>query len=147
MGLRVNDRPHTGHHPAITRSVQVVRILDSSPCPGRVHQTLLVVPPRCLRFPPRLQVRQPMMISNTATIPFTIAMMTLPMALTMAIRQRPIAWKTPVICATLDRVIRITGSGVEDLRRRQLRPWLRIAFCRLIDVEGAFGVLGEEVVW
>lgn len=46
---------------------------------------------------PRLHVRQLIMISNTETMPLMIARKMEPMALTMAMRQAPMDWKTDLI--------------------------------------------------
>ena len=67
-----------------------------------IYTTLRPPPPCLLRPPARLQVRQPMMMSKTVTMPLMMAMRIAPMPLTTAMMQRPMAWKTDSICAGAD---------------------------------------------
>lgn len=54
----------------------------------------------------RLQVRQPMMMSKTATMPLMMALMTAAMPLTTAMRAAPMAWKTDLMQDTTAPMVR-----------------------------------------
>lgn len=77
---------------------RILTVAERASRPSTAFGEAQIMPRPRLLPPPRPQVRQEMMMSNSETMPLTMAMMTAPMALTMAIRQLPIVRQMPSSC-------------------------------------------------